>query len=316
MKRTFSVIGGLGGLLFAACAVSACSSNNSNTSTDAGSDATGSGSSSGSSSGSTSSSGGSSSGSTSSSGTTEAGTADAGTAEAGTPVNVATWTATCNGTTPTVPVGNWFAGADSYQGTSTISSPCSGAAGTMCPPTPMTCSAGGPTDAGGDSIHLTGMKVKGSVYVGFNFGSAPTPVGSTGISFWYMSTGAAFGGALQVDLGLVEDILVGDWQDPGPGTCLAPNYNYGTNQCWNNPLKDIPAAAGWTQITLKWTDFTVIPFGTTAPAWWAPDQAALDQHVVFVRIGVLGDTDRLSDAGTAIAQGTVDAWISGVTLTH
>lgn len=40
----------------------------------------------------------------------------------------------------------------------------------------------------------------------------------------------------------------------------------------------------------------------------------MDTHVIFARIGVLADTDRTSDAGTAIAGGAVDILIDSVTL--
>jgi hypothetical protein len=235
-----------------------------------------------------------------------------GTPEGGSSFDVANWKATCAGTTPKVASGAWFAGVDSYMGLSTIASPCGGPAGTRCPPNPITCSTGGRN--GGNSIHLTGTKSKGSIYAGFNFGAAPgTPAGSKGISFWYKTAGVANGGKVQIDLGLTDDILVTDWMVPGLGTCLAPGYDYNLNQCWNNPITTIPAAANWTQVTVLWSDFVVIPYVTTMPAWWPAAQAAMDKHVIFARIGVLSDTDRAGDGG-AIAGGAVDIWIDSVTL--
>ena len=178
----------------------------------------------------------------------------------------------------------------------------------------MTCSAGGRN--GGNSMHITGNKAKGSVYVAFTFGpaSAPTPDNSKGMSFWYKSTGTAFGGGVQVDLGLIDAILVGDWAAPGIGTCLAPGYDYNLNQCWNNPLRNLPPAADWTQVTVLWSEFTIIPYVTTMPAWWDAAKASMDTHVIFARIGVLGDTDRAGAGNPAIAGGSVDIWVDGVTL--
>jgi hypothetical protein len=222
------------------------------------------------------------------------------------------WVAGCDGTTPRATTGAWFAAVDSYQGTSTITSPCAGGAGAKCPPTPITCSAGGRN--GTYDIHLTGTKAKGSVYAGVSFGGPTgTPNGSKGISFWYKTSGTALGGNVQVDLGLLDDILVTDWMAPGLGTCLAPNYDYILNQCWNNPFTKIAASADWKQVTLLWRDFIVVPYQTTIPAWWPNALAAMDQHIIFIRFGLIHDTDRLSDAGTAII-GSVDVWIDGVTL--
>jgi len=230
--------------------------------------------------------------------------------------NVAAWKAGCNGTAMSITSGRWFAGADSYQGTSTLTSPCAPTTPFRCEAAVMTCSTGG--RGGSNSVHLTGNKAKGSSYVGFTFGdpATPTPTGSKGISFWYKSSGTAFAGGVQIDLGLTDDILVADWQAPGPGTCLAPGYDYNLNQCWNNPLKNLPAAADWTQVTILWSEFTIRPYQTAMPAWWDIAKAAMDTHIIFARIGVLGDTDRASDAGTppAVANGTIDIWIDSVTL--
>jgi hypothetical protein len=230
--------------------------------------------------------------------------------------DLAAWKAYCDGTTAKISVGggNWIAGADSYKGASTITSPCSGGAGTQCPKAgAITCSTGGYN--GGNSIHLTGTKAAGSIYVGFNFGAAPgTPNGSTGIKFRYKTAGSvAAAGKVWLDLGLIPAILVSDWAAPNLGTCLAPNYNYDTNQCWNNPVYTIPAATDWTEVTVKWSDFIMKGYSTADPAWWPGAQAALDQNVIFVRIGVLPDTDRWGD-GSAVAPGAVDIWIDTVTL--
>jgi hypothetical protein len=223
--------------------------------------------------------------------------------------NVATWTATCSGKTPTVTTGSWFAGADSYQGLSTITSPCTAK---TCETAVMTCTAGG--RAGAESIHLTGTKARGSLYVGIRFGDAPgTPTSSKGISFWYKTSGVAFGGSVQIDVGLTDDILVSDWVAPGLGTCLAPGYDYNLNQCWNNPIAKIPAAADWTHVTVLWSDFAVTPYSTAMPAWWPNAQMSMDTHIIFVRIGVLGDTDRAGGGGIIVG-GSVDIWIDDVTL--
>jgi hypothetical protein len=221
-------------------------------------------------------------------------------------LNLATWKASCESAGPGTVTGTgaWFSGADTWGGTSSQIVPCKAMRCGPCPVTsPFACSDAG--RAGGYSAHLVGNKKDGDLYLGVSFGG--NPVGSTGVSFWYKSTGAGNGGKVTFGLGMVQNANPnGGWPSLG-GTCDPHEWgSTNVDQCLNLPTKEIPAAADWTQIRVKWTDLVWTPYpDTTEPAWWATGKTSIAAKALWFEVG-------LFYTANGDPRGEVDLWLDDV----
>jgi hypothetical protein len=221
------------------------------------------------------------------------------------------WKGSCEtaGTGTVTGTGAWFVGADSYGGTSMLTVPCTGpAAGTRCGPTPATtafaCNNGGRD--GGYSAHMAGTKANGDIYLGVTFGMRP--VGSTGVKFWYKSTGAANGGAIVFQVATIQNVHANGGWPTNEGTCDPQGWTTNPYQCYNMPTFALAAEATGREVTIRWADLVWTGNAGVDPAWWAtlPARTTLDQYSIWIRVGLYGNN--------AAQIGSVDVWMDDVTF--